>query len=344
VLIKEKDTLFGLINYRQDISNSTHCEFRKDLTASTRNFLPDSIFGYFNDGKYFVSRKIETKDGSKTIFAEYLVKGTLNLYLYKDFIGDHYLMQKGDLPLKEITYQDEVVYDKQKPFIRNSMLNKPLIRYYMQDCPDLFQEIDQMTSAAPNEMTKLVKKYHDIRCPGDVCIIYKKKDNKFRVDLQVFIGLIKPNGSFFIDDKTKSNFTPEGGVLTDFWLPGTNERLFLRTGLIFSRIQESYYTGANLDIEKVGVFNYFKVPLQVEYFFSKKAVSPIFGAGLDISSTKVLPFFVNLEINGGLNFRLGNKIWFFITADAGFWSREVILPVDAEIVSYSVNAGLRIKI
>jgi hypothetical protein len=74
--VSEHDTVFGLINYKEDKSNSLVCYFKKTEKDTIQKFLPEKNYGYrFIDSKYYISKEIETKDGLKTIFVEFLGSG-----------------------------------------------------------------------------------------------------------------------------------------------------------------------------------------------------------------------------------------------------------------------------
>jgi len=306
VQITENDTIFGLINYKNDISNHNICFFKKSETDTIQKFIPEKIFGYkFIDNKYYVSKEIKTKDGLNNIFVEYLLKGTVNLFYYKDNYSDHYLLQKIDIPIMEILYDNNIIYIDDKPSLRKYLINIGLIRYYLQDCPVLFDEIDKIKSPSHYDLIRLIKKYHEIKCPNEVCVIYKKKMPKFRIDLQPVFGITKLNNEYAMDGYSNTDYDIQFGLLTYIWLPLTNERVYFRSGILYSKIKELDAVKYNLNFEPDSFIyrksNYFKIPIQFQYVFLKYRISPTFGGGLNILSSNKNPFFIFPALNVGLN-------------------------------------------
>ena len=55
----------------------------------------------------------------------------------------------------------------------------------------------------------------------------------------------------------------QGGLITHFWLPRVNEKLYLRTGILLSTLEVDNST-----------LNLYKFPLQIEYQYSKTLIKP----------------------------------------------------------------------
>ena len=78
------DTIFGEIDYRNDVRMAKKCSFRSNANAPVIDYKPEDIFGYhFTDSKYFVS---EVVNGQR-YFLEFLIKGKINIYDLKDDNG-----------------------------------------------------------------------------------------------------------------------------------------------------------------------------------------------------------------------------------------------------------------
>jgi len=83
VITLQGDTLHGDIDFRTAEMNMKKCVFFQDGTTSSKTYLPGEIQGYryLNNGIYYVSKEIDTPDeGRKVVFAEYVVRGNMNLY------------------------------------------------------------------------------------------------------------------------------------------------------------------------------------------------------------------------------------------------------------------------
>lgn len=78
VITLEGDTLRGYIDFRTGAMNSKQCVFVKDGESASTTYLPGQIQGYrfLNNGMYYISKEFE----NQVIFAEYLVRGNMNLF------------------------------------------------------------------------------------------------------------------------------------------------------------------------------------------------------------------------------------------------------------------------
>jgi len=336
-----------LINYKNDIQNSVNCYFKKSETDTTLMFLPEKIFGYrFSGSKYYVSKEIETYDGIKTIFVEFLVKGTINLYFYRDTFADHYLLQKAGLPIKEISLPDETIYIDNKPYKRDYLINRGLVRFYLNDCPELFDDIDKIKNPSSYQLINLLQKYYDIKCPQDVCIVYEKSLPKFRIDIQPVVGITKINN--FSPEKEDVQFesSKQYGLITYLWLPFANERFFFRSGFLFSKkkVTNIKYTNAGDSSCYYSYNKYFKIPLQFQYVFLKKRISPTFGAGMNILICDEIPFSILSAVNIGLNVKVNQRFYISIDSEFDFYSNYFLPYITQKLVSASFDLGLTIKL
>jgi hypothetical protein len=343
VQVTKQDTLFGLIDYRVDKANILECRFKRNEKSTVQVFSPAQIYGYrFTNSKYYVSRKLKTKGGIKTLFLEYLVEGVVDLYYYRDLNNDHYLVGKQNLPITEISFPNEIIQENGKEYERNVLINRNVLKFYLRDCPGLYGEIDALNGTRHKRLIQLVKKYHDIQCPADVCIVYQKKMPKFRIDIQPVVGFTNLNApgtlsGLFNIDRNKSDYSLQYGILSYFWLPLENERLFLRTGIILNRIKG--YSGDQY-LEENGV----KVPLQLHYQFLNTNVTPVISVGVNIYSTPNMPFYVYPDLNLGVNAKITDILYATLTFDVDYYSPLFLIPNDSRFVSHSVNLGMAIKL
>jgi hypothetical protein len=348
VYLNDHDSIYGLINNRNDIANHRVCVFRKSENDSIQKFYPDKISGYyFIEGKHYISKTIELSKDSETIFVEYLIKGTVSLFFYRDPIGGHYLIQKVGLPLKEISYNDAIIEVNGEQFYRDYMINTGLIRYYLNDCPELYPEMDKIKNPSHAQLMKLIKDYHDIKCPNDVCIIYKKKLPEFTLFLQPQLGITGISSELTLDENNETCITSQIGLLAYLWLPLTNERLYFKSGILYSNaktmVEQDSENGAITQIYEN--INYFKIPIQLQYIFSKHELSPTVGVGLNAWLSPVDPFSFIPALNAGLNFKVSNAIHLSLNYDLDYAGKLFFIPDKTTfIVSNSLSLGLKIKL
>lgn len=109
----QNDTLKGFVDYRTDQLNSSECRFRTAENTPDRLFKPEQIAGYKlpKDGKYYISHEIAIDSvNRRTLFLEFLVQGTVNLYYYQDQENfDHYYFEKTKGELIEVTKEREKI-------------------------------------------------------------------------------------------------------------------------------------------------------------------------------------------------------------------------------------------
>ena len=109
VIELSNDTIYGYIDFRGDIYNSSKCVFFDQPGSESRIFYPGEIVAYrFPGSRYYISKSIKTISGDSTVFLEYLVNGITSLYYLKDNIGDHFFIERGN-ELYELTDRKSVV-------------------------------------------------------------------------------------------------------------------------------------------------------------------------------------------------------------------------------------------
>jgi hypothetical protein len=349
ILINKQDTIFGLIDYRDDKYNSLECRFKKTEKDTVSTFSAAQIYGYrFIDSKYYVSRPIKIKGEQKTLFLEYLVEGVVDLYYYRDLKGDHYLLGKQNIPIKEISIPNDIVTIDGTSYERNIFINRNILKFYLKDCPELNYEIDHLYNPRHKTLIQLIKKYHDIHCPHDVCLIYQKKMPKFRVDIQPIVGYtgINYNGAFgnlYNIDIYSDKYSFQYGVLGYFWLPLNNEKMFFKTGLIINRVRgyEIINSTQTKYLEQSSII----IPVQIHYQFLKSNITPVISAGLNIYSTPQIPFGPFAALNLGVNAKISDKLYATLFTGIDYSGLLFFIPFSSsQIFSYSLNVGLAVKL
>lgn len=90
----ENDTVYGLIDNRSETRNSKQCSYKKDVSSDAVKLSPDDILAYrFIDGKYYISKKINTNIGEEQVFVEFLLNGITNLYFYNNYENYLYIIE-----------------------------------------------------------------------------------------------------------------------------------------------------------------------------------------------------------------------------------------------------------
>ncbi|MEN8249745.1 MAG: hypothetical protein ABFS32_12490 [Bacteroidota bacterium] len=322
IITNSRDTLVGLINFRGDIKNSQICSFYFD--AETREeFYPFDIIGYkFKDGKFYVSRYVESDGTFIKIFAEYLVKGQKDLFYYRNNSGNNYLLSKNDSTVINIPYFSGPVTVNGKTFQSTTTKHKGFLKYYFEDCPSVLEDIEAIDQPDRKNLTRVTKKYHDITCGENSCTVYSKPKSKFKIAVEPHIDLTYFKG-------LENNFIQFGGLIY-VWLPVSNENLYIKTGYLYS--------------DHEGEDFMYKIPLQFEYIFPAKIIRPKFDLGFNTyfyrTKEYLLEMGATLAASGGISVR----VFKFIYLDIYFESDilDLSLQNNPFFIAHSIGFGTRI--
>lgn len=322
------DTLKGEIDYRGDRLMGEICSFRTSGDEEIK-YAPDDILAYrYNDGKYFISKEIS----GKKVFLEFLIKGKISVYFLRDRNGDHYFIEKEGLGLAELPYKDLVMYENNTSYEFATKKHIGLLNYYMQDAPDFQSRIASIGKPGQQNLVRLAAEYHNLVCKDEECVVFAKRSPLMSVDIEIVAGIISyRNGiemdafdSYYIKGNLGGNTYMQGGVLTHFWLPRMNEKLFFRTGILYS----TFKSGNTLK-------KFVKIPVQIEYVYPKGIIRPTFAYGVNICK----PFFYTVGMMAGLNIKLRKSVFLGINCNVDFLPK--IVPVfPGEFQSYTVFTGL----
>jgi hypothetical protein len=225
------DTLFGEIDYRGDLLMSSICRF-KSADNQINEYSPGDITAFrFIDSKYYVSREIDLKK----VFLEYLIKGQVNIYYMRDEKGDHYFIDKDSLTLSEIPYEEGIKYIDKKPFHYETTKHIGFLNYYMQDAQGFQSRIEKIKKPKHDNLIKLAEDYHNSVCKDEKCIVYEKRQPIVKVNLETLAGVVKFENIEGLTDR----FYFQSGIIMHFWMPRTNEKIYVKTGVLYSQPEQN---------------------------------------------------------------------------------------------------------
>jgi len=259
IITMEGDTLQGELNFQGEINNTREIEFRNvKIDSIYRPFEIDSYV--FDNGKYYVSKTVYTRKDTFNVFAEYIVKGKKDLFFYRLNSGFHYAMSISSDEIMEIPYKETVVNFNGVNYQKESTHHIGYLKSYFQDCPSLFPEIDKLKSPDRRSLLDLTIKYHEINCSGESCIIYEKEKYPLRIAIEpIFTYYFK---NYYTDDSSNKTF----GTHLYFWLPNSSEKLYIKTGLLYTQLKD---------------YNYYQIPFVFEYLYSYNTIKPKFDIGVN---------------------------------------------------------------
>jgi hypothetical protein len=219
IITNSQDTIKGYLRYTA--YGSKECSFKKNLTDNIVVYTVNDLLGFrFNEGKYYVSKDVIIDKVNEKLFIEYLIKGRANIY-YTRFLGDHYFLEKENEKLVELTENDSIVMKKNKdgdgvvPIYKQKRTNGKL-KYTFRDCPQVYSEIDRLTTLTHPGLIKLAKDYHEKTCTTEQCIVFESKVKPIRVNLGVFIGSSTNNLNFGDRLITDTRMEYNLGIRTEF--------------------------------------------------------------------------------------------------------------------------------
>lgn len=267
----------------------------------------------------------------KKAFLEFLLKGQINLYYLNDEIGEHYYLEKEGIPLTETPFEEGIKYKDGTPYFYSSTKHIGILNYFMQDAPELLSNIEKIGKPQHDNMISLAENYHNIVCKDHSCIIYEKPIPLFQFAIEPVLGIAKY--------KDYNNFLAEFGGNFYIWVPQTSENLFLKTGVIFQRINEQ---GEKLDI--------LKIPLQIQYLYHARKFQPKASFGFNfmkISSGSDYTFYHTISLNAGFNYEITKCMSFSTTFNSDFRTlSEYFMSNNSNnrLISYSLDLGIYIKL
>lgn len=309
IITNNKDTIFGLIDFRTDSQNSKMCKFKTETNALDKVYYPGDIYSYYISyvGKYYVSHAIDIDGEKQTVFLEYLVEGIMNLYYYDNITNSqkYYFFENQEGKMYSITKRPDSITSNYKIVPDNDY--KGYIHYIFKDCESIAlgsYDIDFKQKS----MIDVTKKYHkDICKTGEPCIVYQNQKPDYmgyKTKFSVYGGLqqsdyafvLNTEGTSFYSSKTLS---PVFGVQMNILNPRWSKSFSLQLD-----VSGSYFKGKTGDVEyfnSLGFKNYYKYDYDMmalsgriggKYTFVKYRVRPTAEFGLvytrlfNISTTK----------------------------------------------------------
>ncbi len=230
IVTNEKDTVYGKIDYRKDLLMSTNCRFRVG-EGDVRDYSPNDISAFrFVSGKFYVAKEV---DGRKR-FLEYLIEGKISIYYLRGSTGDHYFIEKDGEDLQEISYEEGIRDIDGRTVFYQSKRHVGILNYYILDVPNLKPKVNGMRRPERKNLIKLAESYHNAVCEGEKCVIYAKNDPLLHVNIEAVSGVIR-----YGYKSVKDRYYWQNGVIVHFLASRTNEKIFLKAGVLYSQPEDS---------------------------------------------------------------------------------------------------------
>ena len=290
IITNNSDTVRGLIKQQSNYQNSINCNFREEKNQSAKNFSPGEIKGYrIENSKYYVSKDIVIDSLKQKKFLEYLVKGIVDLFYYKDVGKEYYFVQKNTLlmllsnDVSIVTVEENGLNGEyEKSYYKNSNQYKRILQYLFKESPEVLKEIPN-TAFDYRPLIKITKDYHNSVCKDNKCIDFTKSTNK-SLYLESYFGIIN---SWMVLKTSKDNIydlKPYLGLqlrLKPF--KGFSRWNFL-VGLNYSsnsfngNFDNYLYTPDLKTYQIFAKYSIIRIPLILEYTLSSKKLQPFISA------------------------------------------------------------------
>jgi Outer membrane protein beta-barrel domain len=290
VITNARDTLFGLVDYREGAKAYKSCDFKIAKGQSTITYEPGNIIGYgFENDKFFQSKEISIKDQPpKVVFLEVIVMGLVSLYKFEDT----YFIEKDNNGLQQLLNETKEVYVDGKRVLKSTNQHIGTINMLVYDCAEIKTKV-QKIRLDEKTLTNLVEDYN--RCKGEASITFKDKKpwTKAIVGMTGGINISQLNfnlnqGYEHLAGDFEVSKSPMIGVSLDILSPRLSERISFHGDLLY--LTSKYYNYNLFNISSYTETNYItielqqlKIPIGFRYTFPKRNITPYFSIG--ISST-----------------------------------------------------------
>jgi hypothetical protein len=283
IITNKQDTVFGLINYKENTRAHKYCDFKESETKHITTYEPDQIAGYgFVGDSFFESRTIDEQDKSlKRAFLEVLVKGQASLYklngvywIEKDGHGFHKLTNE--------TIETETV--EGRTVARSTNKHIATLNTLFFDCEELRSRIKNASLTAKS-LSTITEEYN--KCKGSPGKVFKANKHWIKASIGVAGGL---NASRLAIKTTsrdheqltgtfETTFSPIVGLPFDLSSPRITERLSFNGAVFYSN--SKYNRSTSIDERNYSETNYInieikelKIPFGMRYTFQIGKLRP----------------------------------------------------------------------
>ena len=195
VITNNGDTIRGVIDFRTNERMSKQCDFWADGGGEGKTYKPGDIEGFrFDDnGKYFVTRRLNLDGEPQLYFAEFMVQGKMNLYCVADKYNEHFFFEREDGEMAQLTNRSLIssssLQDAQD-HQREARTQYGKVKFLLQDSRAAINDMNDMDMSR-KKLVSIVRDYHnDVCTDGSSCIVYeyKEKSDRLKTRFKAFAG------------------------------------------------------------------------------------------------------------------------------------------------------------
>lgn len=178
------DTIYGLIDQSGNITD--RISFKESGSREVVRYAPSQIKELrMDDGKYYVSRRIERVGDEREVFLEYLLEGIVHLFYIRLDNSDHYFIEKEGMLTLLSNERRTYVADKDRHDLSSQGVREGreyalraapywgTLTYLFQEAPEIIPDIPN-TSFNHRSLIDITSRYHDLVCDDFDCIDYTR--------------------------------------------------------------------------------------------------------------------------------------------------------------------------
>lgn len=196
VITNNGDTIRGVIDFRTNERLSKQCDFWADGGSEGKTYKPGDIegFRFDNNGKYFVTRRLNVYGEPELYFAEFMVQGKMNLYCVAEKYNEYFFFEREDGEMVQLTSRSSTtsatIQDAQE-IQREARAQYGKVKVLLQDSRKAIDDMDKNMDMSRKNLVNIVRDYHnDVCTDGSSCIVYeyKEKSDRLTTHFKAFAG------------------------------------------------------------------------------------------------------------------------------------------------------------
>lgn len=256
VITNNADTIRGIIDFRTNEKLSRQCDFWANGGSVKTTYKPGDIegFRFENNGKYFVTRRLNVTGEPELYFAEFMVHGKMNLYCITHNSDEFYFFEREDGEMAELTnrvanYQGDAkaALQQAKDDVQEKREQYGKVKSLLQKSWKAVEGMDD-NNMSRKKLINVVRDYHnDVCTDGGKCMVYeyKEKSDKVKAHFKVLAGYAYYSTEKSVRqeylDENYSGGTFELGVAGEVDLERVMKGFSAELGIMYSKYKSEHF-------------------------------------------------------------------------------------------------------
>ena len=195
IITNAGDTVRGILDFRTNDILAKRCDFWANEGAESKTYKPGEIEGFrFDDnGKYFVTRRLNVYGDQELYFAEYMVQGKMNLYCVADKYAEYFFFEREDGEMALFTNRALIsssTLQEENEHLQEKKEQYGKVKYLLKDSWNAVQHMNE-ADMTRKKLVNVVRDYHnDVCTDGSDCVVYeyKAESDKVKTHFKAFAG------------------------------------------------------------------------------------------------------------------------------------------------------------